>query len=95
MPEERIEADRGLGLHADVVGELKALADSLDRQDAGSDAVRRRFARKRASAPASRWLPVWTRAGCLVDERLASASPRRSECTISEAMPLAGMRERW
>jgi hypothetical protein len=36
-----------------------------------------------------------TRAGCLVDERLASVSPRRSECPISDAMPLAGMRERW
>jgi hypothetical protein len=40
-------------------------------------------------------LSLRTRAGCLVDERLASASPRRSDCMISEAMPLAGMRERW
>jgi hypothetical protein len=39
--------------------------------------------------------PLGTRAGCLVHERLASASPRRSECTISEVMPLAGMREHW
>ena len=32
--------------------------------------------------------------GCAVDERLASASPWRSESAISEVMPLARMRER-
>jgi len=36
--------------------------------------------------------PLRTRAGCLVDERPASASPGRSESTIAEVMPLAGMR---
>jgi hypothetical protein len=45
MPEERIEADVGLGRHADVVGEGKALVDLRDGQDAGGDAARRRFAR--------------------------------------------------
>jgi hypothetical protein len=44
-PEQRIEADVGLGRHADVVGERKALVDFRDGQDAGSDAGRRRFAR--------------------------------------------------
>jgi hypothetical protein len=50
MPEERIDADLGLGRHADAVGELKALVEFHDEQDAGSDAARRRFARASACA---------------------------------------------
>ena len=50
MPEERIDADLGLGRHADAVGELKALVEFRDEQDAGSDAARRRFARASACA---------------------------------------------
>jgi hypothetical protein len=41
VPEERIDADLRLGRHADVVGELKALVEFRDEQDAGSDATRR------------------------------------------------------
>jgi pimeloyl-ACP methyl ester carboxylesterase len=50
---------------------------------------------QRSSRPRTMKRLLGTNAGCLVDERPASASPRRSESTYLEVMALVGMRGRW
>jgi hypothetical protein len=92
-------------LRAVALGALVHLAVALERKVAvhcssvqerlQSRSARYCLAQERVSRSRLDARVLGTRAGCLVDGRLASAWPRRSECTISAAMPLAGMRERW